>query len=152
MRTRLALLCVTLLLLVVAAELLLPLFPPRLGTMQRIVYNVDSEGHYALRPETEISFHGMFENLSQPVGDSLGRLHFDTVLFDGAALEFLVKTWGADHVLMGTDYPFLMHDPRPVETVNALPGVSEEDLGLIRGGNAARLLRMGALACRPNCG
>ncbi len=84
------------------------------------------------------------ENLTRPVGDSLRRLHFDTLVFDGPALEYLVKTWGADHVLMGTDYPFLMSDPRPVETVNALTGIPEEDLGLIRGGNAARLLCLGA--------
>jgi aminocarboxymuconate-semialdehyde decarboxylase len=64
-------------------------------------------------------------------------------VFDGPALGYLVKTWAADHVLMGTDYPFLMSDPRPVETVNALTGIPEEDLGLIRGGNAARLLRLG---------
>jgi len=83
------------------------------------------------------------ENLTRPVGDSLRRLHFDTLVFDAPALEYLVKTWGADHVLMGTDYPFLMSDSRPVETVNALTGIPEEDLGLIRGGNAARLLRLG---------
>lgn len=86
---------------------------------------------------------GTGEKLTRPVGNSLRQLHFDTLVFDGPALEYLVKTWGADHVLMGTDYPFLMSDPRPVETVNALLDIPEKDLDLIRGGNAARLLRLG---------
>ncbi|MFQ5914031.1 MAG: amidohydrolase family protein [Nitrospinota bacterium] len=88
-----------------------------------------------VRPETG-------EKMRRPVRSSLERLYFDTLVFDGAALEYLVRAWGADHVLMGTDYPFLMSDPRPVEAVNGLSGCSKSEIDLIRGANAARLLNL----------
>lgn len=50
-----------------AAELVLPLVPPHLGTMQRIVHHVDASGNYYLRPNTEVEFGGMFEKLSPAV-------------------------------------------------------------------------------------
>jgi aminocarboxymuconate-semialdehyde decarboxylase len=86
----------------------------------------------------------MGEKMREPVQASLKRLHFDTLVFDSGALEYLVNTWGTDHVLMGTDYPFLMSDPRPVDTVKGIAGCSKVDINLIRGGNAARLLNLDA--------
>jgi aminocarboxymuconate-semialdehyde decarboxylase len=68
------------------------------------------------------------------------RLYYDTVLHDPAPLAFLVEQVGSDHVLMGTDYPFPMGDPSPVDTVNAIPGLSQEQRRLILGDNVARLV------------
>ena len=83
------------------------------------------------------------EKMREPFQASLGRLYFDTLVFEGAALEYLVRTRGADHVLLGTDYPFLASDPRPVETARSLSNCSEAEIALILGGNAARLLNLG---------
>ena len=47
---------------------------------------------------------------------------------------------GATHVVMGTDYPFEMGDASPVATVQAIPGLSDEQQGLILEGNVLRLL------------
>ena len=44
----------------------------------------------------------------QPCVASLARLHYDTILHSAKALEFLVGSVGADHVLLGSDYPFDM--------------------------------------------
>jgi aminocarboxymuconate-semialdehyde decarboxylase len=41
-------------------------------------------------------------------------------------------------VLLGSDYPFALGDPAPVETVRAA-GLSEADTAAVLGGNAARL-------------
>lgn len=68
------------------------------------------------------------------------RLYYDTVLHDPAPLAFLIGHVGADHVVMGTDYPFPMGDPTPVDTVNAIPGLSDDQRRLILGDNVARLL------------
>src|SRR6202021_1622954 len=35
----------------------------------------------------------------------LKRLYFDTIVYTHHQLEYLVEQYGADHVLMGTDYP-----------------------------------------------
>jgi aminocarboxymuconate-semialdehyde decarboxylase len=70
---------------------------------------------------------------------SLRRLYYDTVVFDPDVLRELVAFAGADHVLLGTDYPFDMADARPAETV-AAAGLRREAQAAVLGGNAARLL------------
>lgn len=75
--------------------------------------------------------------------DSLRRFYFDTVTHDAMLLRALIEFAGADHVLLGSDYPFDMGVERPVEAVRAL-GLAPSDEAKILGGNAARLLRFGA--------
>jgi aminocarboxymuconate-semialdehyde decarboxylase len=41
------------------------------------------------------------------------RLYFDTVLFDAAALRFLLQAAGRERVLLGSDYPFPNRDLNP---------------------------------------
>ena len=82
---------------------------------------------------------------------SLARVYFDTIVFDRIQLEHLVKLWGADHVLAGTDYPYDMgmYDPRGfVESAGSLKAA---DKAKILGLNAARLLKIKAPA-PPNAG
>ena len=45
------------------------------------------------------------------------RLFFDSVVYDPEPLRYLVELAGADHVLLGSDYPFPIMDPRPREVV-----------------------------------
>jgi aminocarboxymuconate-semialdehyde decarboxylase len=78
--------------------------------------------------------------LSEPPEVSLDRLYFDTVLHDPRALAALVAFAGADHVLMGSDYPFEMGDPDPVGMVASIPGLTEDDRALILRGNVERLI------------
>ena len=71
--------------------------------------------------------------------ESLRRLYYDTVVFDPDILRELVAFAGADHVLLGSDYPFDMADARPAETV-AAAGLRPADEAAVLGGNAERLL------------
>ena len=52
--------------------------------------------------------------LPKPPTEYLKKVYFDTVVFTPHQLEYLVKVFGADHILMGTDYPFDMADYDPV--------------------------------------
>jgi aminocarboxymuconate-semialdehyde decarboxylase len=74
---------------------------------------------------------------------SLARVYFDTIVFDRTQLEHLVNLWGADHVLVGTDYPYDMgmYDPRGFVGGAAL---KPADRAKILGLNAARLLKIKA--------
>ena len=71
---------------------------------------------------------------------SLRRFYYDTVTHDVDLLEALVAFAGADHVLLGSDYPFDMADPELVETVRRC-GFDDTAEAAILGGNAERLLR-----------
>jgi aminocarboxymuconate-semialdehyde decarboxylase len=52
----------------------------------------------------------------------------------------LIEIWGADHIMLGTDYPFDMAEPDPVGLLARIKGVSKDEMALVAGGNAARLL------------
>ena len=77
--------------------------------------------------------------LKEAPDDSLRRFYFDTITHDGPLLKALIDFAGADHVLLGSDYPFVMGDPRPTERPGAL-GLPLEEQAAILGGNAARLI------------
>ncbi|MBV9862328.1 MAG: amidohydrolase [Alphaproteobacteria bacterium] len=72
----------------------------------------------------------------------LKKLYFDTMVFTHHQLEYLVQQWGADHILMGTDYPYDMGEIDPIGFVEGAVGLSDGDRRLILGGNAARLMNL----------
>ena len=79
----------------------------------------------------------------------LKRLYFDTMVFTHHQLEYLVEVWGADHILMGTDYPFDMGEIDPIGFVEGAGRLSDGDRKAILGGNAARLLNIPLKVHRP---
>ena len=72
----------------------------------------------------------------------LEKFFFDTIVFDRGMLAHLVERFGADHVLLGTDYPYDMGVDKPVDFISGTPGLSAADKDRIMGGNAARLLKI----------
>jgi aminocarboxymuconate-semialdehyde decarboxylase len=39
---------------------------------------------------------------------SLAKLYFDSITVDREQLRHLVNVWGAEHILVGTDHPYVM--------------------------------------------
>src|SRR6185295_2787511 len=79
-------------------------------------------------------------NLPKPPTHYLKKnVTFDTVVFTPIQLEALVKTFGVDHVVLGTDYPFDMADFDPIEHVVST-GFDAAATAAICGGNAKRIL------------
>lgn len=74
--------------------------------------------------------------------EAMQRLYYDTVLFDPDALRFLHGKFGASQLMLGSDYPFPIGDPKPCHIVHAAE-LSEIDTRAILGGNAAKLFRIG---------
>jgi aminocarboxymuconate-semialdehyde decarboxylase len=68
-----------------------------------------------------------------------GQLFFDTIVFTPEALRHLIAEVGAEHVVMGTDYPFPWTSTE-VELVMSTPGLTDAQRESILGGTAARLL------------
>ncbi len=78
--------------------------------------------------------------LPQPPTSYLKRIYFDTVVFTPHQLADLVRLFGADRIVMGTDYPFDMAEYDPIGHVAAVEGFDQSTIGAITGGNARRLL------------
>ncbi|HXM83351.1 MAG TPA: amidohydrolase family protein [Burkholderiales bacterium] len=72
----------------------------------------------------------------------LEKFYFDTITFDPGMLRNLIERFGADHVVMGTDYPYDMGVEDPVGFIDRVKKVSSLEKRQIVGGNAARLLKI----------
>jgi aminocarboxymuconate-semialdehyde decarboxylase len=72
----------------------------------------------------------------------LKRLYFDTIVYTHHQLHYLVEQFGADHVLMGTDYPADMGEVDPIGFVESAEGLDDTERRAILGRNAARQLNI----------
>jgi aminocarboxymuconate-semialdehyde decarboxylase len=81
----------------------------------------------------------------KPPTSYLKKLYFDSIVFTHHQLEYLVSTWGSDHVLLGSDYPFDMAEPDPVRFVASAKLTGAEKAAVL-GGNAMKLLKIRASA------
>lgn len=90
---------------------------------------------YNVRPEPKMRLHQL------PVR-GLENIYFDTITHWLPALQFLVDAFGADHVVIGTDYPFDMGDLSPMSLVDQLR-LTREQRDAICWRNAQRLLNKG---------
>jgi len=78
--------------------------------------------------------------LPKPPTHYLKKIFVDTVVFTPYQLEELVKLFGADHLLMGTDYPYDMGEYDPIGHVTSVEKFTSTTVAAIAGGNAQRVL------------
>jgi aminocarboxymuconate-semialdehyde decarboxylase len=90
---------------------------------------------HAWRARSDVS-----EGVPELPSNYLKRFYFDTVVFEPDQLDFLINKYGADHLMLGSDYPYDMGDEDPLATISGIPSLNQDQLDLICGGNAARLL------------
>jgi aminocarboxymuconate-semialdehyde decarboxylase len=79
-------------------------------------------------------------SLPQPPTTYLKRIYVDSVVFTPHQLAELVRVFGADHVVMGTDYPFDMADYDPVGHIAGVECFDAATVAALAGGNAKKLL------------
>lgn len=72
----------------------------------------------------------------------LEKFYFDTITFDPEMLKRLIDRFGADHVVLGTDYPYDMGEEDPLGLIAQVKRLPRASRDLIQGGNAARLLKI----------
>ena len=97
-------------------------------------YSARTDHAYRVRPELR-------HHIDRLPSEYLHLLYFDTTVFDPRMVEFLVGEYGADHVLLGSDYPFDMGPTDPFGFVSQAR-LTESERDLVVGGNAARLLKI----------
>jgi aminocarboxymuconate-semialdehyde decarboxylase len=80
--------------------------------------------------------------IGRPPSEYLKRFYYDTVNFDGNALQLAIAFAGAEHVLAGSDYPHQIGSiPSMLESIRGLR-IAESDRAKILHENAARLFRL----------
>ncbi|KRI00485.1 amidohydrolase family protein [Curvibacter sp. PAE-UM] len=74
----------------------------------------------------------------------LEKFYFDTITFDPRMLKNLIDRYGADHVLLGTDYPYDMGEEDPLGLIASVKGLPASERRMIEGLNAMKLLKIKA--------
>lgn len=69
------------------------------------------------------------------------NVYVDLVVFTPHQLKYLVEVFGADKILMGTDYPYDMAESDPIGHL-ASAGLDAATVAAIAGGNVRRLLNL----------
>ena len=72
----------------------------------------------------------------------LEKFYFDSITFDPEMLKRLIDRFGADHVVLGTDYPYDMGEEDPLGLLAQLKRLPRASREMVAGGNAARLLKI----------
>ena len=71
----------------------------------------------------------------------LGNIYCDSLVHNDAALRYLLERIGADHVVLGSDYPFDMGTETAADSVRGLHLPQAQESAVL-GGTLARLLRV----------
>ncbi|MGH8951364.1 MAG: amidohydrolase family protein [Acidimicrobiia bacterium] len=80
----------------------------------------------------------MRANIDRLPSEYLDGFHFDITVFDPALVAHLVDRFGADRVLLGTDYPFDMGLTDPLALLGETP-LDQRQRAMIAGDNAVAL-------------
>jgi aminocarboxymuconate-semialdehyde decarboxylase len=70
-----------------------------------------SEGHRVFAP--------LRESIQPAPAEQARLLFYDSLVYDEAALRYLVNLFGENQIMLGTDHPFNFHDRTPVDRVLA---------------------------------
>jgi aminocarboxymuconate-semialdehyde decarboxylase len=87
---------------------------------------------YAMRAELK-------ERLPRRPSEYLASIYCDSLIHSDLSLRFLLDRMGDEHVVIGSDYPFHMGDPAPVDAIRRL-GLGREREARVLGRNLAKLL------------
>src|SRR4029434_7790615 len=77
----------------------------------------------------------------QPPSKYLNNLYFDNLVYRVETVEYLKRMVGADHIMVGTDYPFDLGDWMAAEKIQQMSCTEAEREAMLHG-NARKLLRI----------
>ncbi len=88
-------------------------------------------------------FPALREAMPVSPSEQARQLYYDTLVFDAPTLNHLLACFGADQLMIGTDYPFAFHDASPVARIAAAVAAPDVRARLVTH-NAARFLGIDA--------
>ena len=74
--------------------------------------------------------------LPKPPSFYLKKIYLDTIVFTPDQLEALVKLFGVEKILLGTDYPYDMGEYDPIGHIASVASFTEAERAALAGGNA----------------
>jgi len=103
----------------------------------RIVIGIGGAGLPYVLGRMRRNYNLHTDSLADPQ-KALSLLFYDTLLHDPAALRFLIDQVGTDRIMLGSDMPFPIGDPTPLDIVHSA-GISAEQQHAMLAGVAQKL-------------
>ncbi len=97
---------------------------------------------YIGRSDHCIEFDPGCKPVKKRPSEYLKQLYFDSLLYTAEGLRHLIAEAGADRIVLGTDFPFMMGESDAVNHILSLPGLSDASRVAMLGGIAAKLLQI----------
>ena len=88
----------------------------------------------------EVVPHLTAKHLRTPPLEIVKQLYYDSLVHIPQVITYLVDLVGAERVVMGSDYPYEMHERQPVKAIEAVPALTDAQRALLLGGNVERIL------------
>ncbi|MCQ3803768.1 MAG: amidohydrolase family protein [bacterium] len=85
--------------------------------------------------------HLTAENISKSPLEFVRHLYFDSLVHFPEALSFLMDLVGPTQMVVGTDYPYPMHERAPAAFIDSIPRLTNEAREMILHGNVSRILK-----------
>jgi aminocarboxymuconate-semialdehyde decarboxylase len=82
------------------------------------------------------------QRLPQPPSSYQRHLYYDSVIGSEKALRYLLDEVGADRVVLGSDWPFVPWHPSPVNWLQGLASLTQDEKEQILGRNLESLLKL----------
>jgi aminocarboxymuconate-semialdehyde decarboxylase len=68
------------------------------------------------------------------------KLYYDTLVYDPRNLQYMLEKFGAEQIITGSDYPFLLRETPAGKVVEQLENLSDEEVKQMLGENAIKFL------------
>ena len=95
------------------------------------------------------TFPALADSVPESPADQARRMFYDTLVYDAPTLQHLLRTFGAQALMLGTDYPFNFHDPRPLARLDEA-GLDDQTRDALAFGSARRFLGREISVDEPN--
>jgi aminocarboxymuconate-semialdehyde decarboxylase len=76
-----------------------------------------------------------------PAGAAARRFYVDSLTYDDAALDLILRRFGENHVMLGTDYPFAAREYPPGEVLTSSGRFPKSVVDAVQAGNVTALPR-----------
>jgi aminocarboxymuconate-semialdehyde decarboxylase len=85
----------------------------------RIVIGIGGAGLPYVLGRMQRNYNLHKDSLADPQ-EALSLLYYDSLLHNSAALQFLIDTVGSERIMLGSDMPFPIGDPAPLDVFDGL--------------------------------
>jgi len=82
------------------------------------------------------------DSVPNPPTSYLRKMIFDTTVFTPHQLEYLVRQFGPDHIVLGTDYPYDMAEYYPIQHLMSVESFTDAERNAVAGETAIKVFNL----------